>query len=236
MPARKSLLPVTTGVVHVDFKVKDWAKIDKIYATKIPDLAKAQIERITGNYTTLGKMELKALPTSEATETIAEMAKLAKKLLVRLSKLKSPDPRTSDTWLFLAHHLQLSLRMPGVRPLSDQIGPLLTGLKSLQTSLDGAKTALQESPDYQKHGQEWARWVRALAKIVRDSGLKPKGRGKAVSVNNDVKFRTRKNTISGTSAFGSLVAALQEAMPPGLASHTTNDGLSKAIQRALQTK
>jgi hypothetical protein len=235
MPARKSLLPVTTGVPPVDFKVKGWAKIDKIYATKIPDLAKAQIERITGNFITLRKMELQALPAADATETIAELAELAQKLVLRLSKLKSPDPRKSDAWHFLAHHLQQSLRMPGARPLGDQIGPMLTGLKSLQAALEGAEAALQETPDNQRHGQEWARWIGGLASIVKDSGLKAKGRGKAVSANNDTKPFSETNT-GGMSAFSNLVAALQMELPPDLASHNTNDGLSKAIHRVLQHK
>jgi hypothetical protein len=232
MPARKALLPVTTGVEATkDFRVKDWRKIDRIYATSLPDSAKLQIDHVTANYITLGTMELRALSISDAATTIDEVSKLTEDLRSHLS----PNKLSSDTMFFLSGYLQKNLRLPNVRPLGDQIGHLLAILQSLQTTLEEAKENLKRSPDFQKYGLEWPRWIRALAQIVHSANMHTRGRGKSVSANNDVKFEAGNGRQAGMSCFVLLVAELQKELPYKLTHSSTDAALSKAIQRILAT-
>jgi hypothetical protein len=230
MPARKALLPVTTGVeATIDFSVKDWRKIDRIYVTSLPDSAKLQIDRATANYIVLGTMEARALPASSAVSSIDELSNLIEKLRSRLS----PNKLSSDTMFFLADYLQRNLRLPNVRPLGDQVGHLLSTLRSLQTTLDGAKEELKRNPDSQKYGLEWRKWIRALAQIIQNANMHTKGRGKSVSANNDIKFEAGNGRQAGMSCFVLLVAELQKELPRKLTHSTTDAALSKAIQRIL---
>jgi len=175
---KEKLLPVTAGVGPPTFEIGSWPKLAMIFkGEKFSADLKSRIEEATRNYLWLAAMESGAPPLTEALSALDRLAESASNLhadITQLTRGQAATGKAENVNYLILHKLSLYLRIPGARPLGDQVRVFLEGLTDTRKQLDKLQSSLRQAKldvcnddeNSQREGEAWVSWVRNIEAIL----------------------------------------------------------------------